>query len=151
MSASGHAQDDLAKRFPDAASSRTVVCMIVEDAPMIALLLEEGFKDAGHQVIGPFSTCAASLEWLQFFSPDVAVLDTTLRDGSCIVLARELRSRNVPFVVYSGDSAHDQNAPEFADVPWIEKPGSFDDLLRTITELAGKKISGQLAEQREDR
>jgi len=108
--------------------------MIVEDEPMIAISLCEEFKDAGHEVAGPFATCAEALQSLEISLPDVAVLDTVLKDGSCLELARDLRRRGVPFLIFSGKSAHWDEPPEFENVPWIEKPAPFDEVLSAVTE-----------------
>ena len=55
-------------------------------------------------------------------TPDLAILDYKLNDGFCIDLARTLRARGVPFVVYSGDRQAPGMPPEFEGAPWIEKP-----------------------------
>jgi DNA-binding response OmpR family regulator len=109
--------------------------MIVEDDALIGMALEDHFSDAGYEVAGPFATCAGALVALHKRRPDVAVLDTVLNDGPCLDLARELRRRGVPFVVYSGyDEAH-QNAVELAGAPWIGKPALHSNLVSAAAEL----------------
>ena len=137
---SGEAREALGQRVPASDSKRPIVVMIVEDQPLIATALEDAFKDFGHTVIGPFSTCAAALELLKVLSPDVALLDTVLKDGSCVEVARDLRQRGVPFLIHSGMSSHWEDALEFADVPWIEKPSPFDEILGVVTELAKPSV-----------
>ena len=77
---------------------------------------------------------------LNVLSPDVALLDTVLKDGSCVKVARDLRQRSVPFLILSGMSSHWDDALEFADVPWIEKPASFVEILAAVTELVELKV-----------
>ena len=96
--------------------------MIVEDEAAISLALEDAFQEAGFKVLGPFSSSASALIKLAHEAPSVAVLDTILTDGSCLELARELRLRGVPFVVYSGYEEDHERAPELRDVPWVRKP-----------------------------
>jgi DNA-binding response OmpR family regulator len=109
--------------------------MIVEDDALIGMALEDDFTAAGYEVAGPFVTSAAALAALHVRKPDVAMLDTVLKDGPCLDLALELRRRSVPFMVYSGyDEAH-QNAPELASVLWIGKPTLHSDLVSAAGEL----------------
>jgi DNA-binding response OmpR family regulator len=104
--------------------------LVVEDEIVIALMVEDWLKDAGYRVAGPFVTCSAASSWLRAQTPDLAVLDTRLQDGSCQDLARELRDRGVPFVVYSG--AIDDHLPELAGAAWVSKPSSGQDLLDAL-------------------
>ena len=132
---SGEARKALSQRVPASDSERPIVILIVEDQPVIATALEDAFKDFGHTVIGPVSTCAAALELLKILSPDVALLDTELEDGTCVEVARDLRQGGVPFLIHSGMSTLGEDALEFADVPWIEKPSPFEEILGVVTEL----------------
>jgi hypothetical protein len=66
----------------------------------------------------------------------VAILDLTLQDGLCSGLARELRSRHLPFMVYSGHDRKRITSEVLDDVPWIEKPGGLDEITATLDALA---------------
>ena len=109
--------------------------MIVEDEALIAFSLEDAFADAGYQVSGPFSTCADGLAALGRAAPDLAILDATLRDGSCLELARELRRRGIPFLIYSGRDAVEEYAPELDGIPWFNKPSPPDLMLSAAVAL----------------
>lgn len=100
----------------------TQTVMVVEDEALIAFSLEEAFQDEGFVVAGPFSSCAEALRSLASQRPDIAVVDATLSDGSCLELARQLRDRKVPFLIYSGRNAIEERAPELDNVEWIDKP-----------------------------
>jgi DNA-binding response OmpR family regulator len=108
----------------------TSLVLVAEDDTLVGMSLEDGFRDAGYDVAGPFPTCAQAMAWLKDHRPSVAVIGTLLQDGTCADLARELRQRGVPFMIYSG---HDPSgaAPEFQGVPWITKPARFQALLET--------------------
>src|SRR5215213_4165217 len=82
--------------------SPSPTCMIAEDEALIGMALEEELADAGFKTTGPFARCADALGSLDHDRPEVALLDTVLKDGSCLELARELIRRNIPFVIYSG-------------------------------------------------
>jgi DNA-binding response OmpR family regulator len=96
--------------------------LILEDEVLIGINLQDELQDAGYQVAGPFTTCAAALEWLQTTTPDMAVLDAALRDGPCREIALELGNRAVPFLIYSGYGADRELLSEFHHLTWIEKP-----------------------------
>jgi DNA-binding response OmpR family regulator len=116
-------------------ADRLPLVLVLEDEAAISIELEDELAAAGYGVAGPFATCAKAGEWLESETPDLAVLDTLLTDGSCKDLAAELTRRGVPFVVYSG-SLHDPNTTdEFMDAVWIEKPAPFRALLDALADL----------------
>ena len=96
--------------------------LVLEDEAIIALNLQDDLQDAGHEVAGPFATCSAALEWLKPATPDLAILDATLKDGPCREIALELSRCDVPFLIYSGHQQDRQLLAEFAHITWIEKP-----------------------------
>ena len=113
--------------------------MIVEDEALIAFSLEDAFGDEGYDVAGSFSSCADALAALASTQPDVAVVDATLSDGSCFDLARELRRRAVPFLVYSGRDAVEERAPELEGVVWIEKPAASATVIEAAARLLARE------------
>jgi DNA-binding response OmpR family regulator len=109
-------------------------CLIVEDQALIGMSLEAYLEDAGYDVIGPFMRRAQALAWLETDTPELAVLDVMLPDGSSVDLARELRKRGVPFAIYSGLKPA-TDTPEFQGVPWLEKPMSRVALKEVLARL----------------
>jgi len=102
--------------------TRRPLVLILEDEAVIALNLHDELQDAGYSIGGPFTTCADALSWLETNTPDLAVLDTILKDASCDEVARELADRKVPFLIYSGHREDKELLAEFNHVRWIEKP-----------------------------
>ena len=96
--------------------------LVLEDEVLIALNLQDELQDAGNEVAGPFMDCSAALGWLETATPDMAILDATLTDGSCHSVAAELSRRGVPFLIYSGHQEDRQLLSEFDAITWIEKP-----------------------------
>jgi len=94
--------------------------LIVEDEAMIALDLEASLADAGFEPI-TVASCAAALRWLEVVTPDVAILDVLLPDGSCESIAKELDERAVPFVVHSGSPVADHRGTFLARGHWVPK------------------------------
>jgi len=103
------------------ANGRPLV-LVLEDEALIALNLQDDLQDVGYEVAGPFTTCAAALEWLRTKTPGTAILDAALKDGPCREVALELSRREVPFLIYSGHHEDRQLLSEFHHVTWIEKP-----------------------------
>jgi DNA-binding response OmpR family regulator len=110
-------------------------CMIVEDQALIGMSLEAFLEDAGFSVAGPFLSCADAIRWLEHNTPEVAVLDVSLRDGTSLPIAHELKGRGTPFAVYTGLPFSASLPVEFRDVPWLEKPAAREELTDTITRL----------------
>ena len=74
----------LPSRPPHIPQSGAPTVMIVEDEAIIALSLEDIFKDEGYEVVGPFSSCADALASLSSGLPSLAIVDAMLRDGPCL-------------------------------------------------------------------
>jgi DNA-binding response OmpR family regulator len=104
--------------------------MIVEDEALIAWDLADVFGDRGFRISGPFSASGEALESLQTVVPDLAVLDAVLSDGSCLELARALRKRGVPFLIYSGAHEFEAHAPDLEGVRRIEKPAPVESVVQ---------------------
>ena len=109
--------------------------LVLEDEALIALDLQDELQDAGYEVAGPFTTCAAALEWLRTHTPGAAILDVALKDGPCREVALELSRREVPFLIYSGHQADRQLLSEFHHITWIEKPVPSEMLVQTCEQL----------------
>ena len=116
------------------ANGRPLV-LVLEDEALIALNLQDDLQDVGYEVAGPFTTCAAALDWLQTETPDTAILDAALKDGPCREVALELSRREVPFLIYSGHHEDRQLLSEFHHVTWIEKPVPSEMLVQTCQQL----------------
>ncbi len=113
----------------------TPLVLILEDEALIALDLHDELRDAGYEAAGPFTTCAAALEWLRTGTPDTAILDAALKDGPCRAIAQELTRREVPFLIYSGYHEDRLLLAEFPHVTWIEKPAPCSVLIEACQQL----------------
>jgi DNA-binding response OmpR family regulator len=112
--------------------------LLLEDEALIAVALQDDLEEAGYAVAGPFATCLDALAWLGSNKPDLAVLDTVLKDGPCKEVALRLTSLGVPLLVYSG-LAEDMNAlPELASATWIKKPATAQALLQALEGLRSR-------------
>ena len=103
--------------------ARTI--LIVEDEPLIAMMLEDFLESLGHVVKASCDNVADALKAVALNGFDVAILDVNLKGENVWPVAAELRQRGVPFVLASGGHV-DPPPREFAGVPLIEKPYTID-------------------------
>src|SRR5438552_9841535 len=75
--------------------------LIVEDEPLIALDITEGFRSAGASVLSAHNL-QDGLRLAGHPDLSAAVVDFGLRGGASTALCERLKERNVPFVLHSG-------------------------------------------------
>jgi DNA-binding NtrC family response regulator len=114
----------------DARTNRTL--LILEDEPFIALDVADAFRNTAYNVV-TLRSCTDAMNWLQFQTPAVAILDISLQDGECSEVAAILAERQVPFVVHSGyvDGANEV----FSQGRWIDKPAQPQAILDAVEAL----------------
>ncbi len=101
--------------------------MLVEDEPMIALMVADMVEEQGFVVAGVFRANGEALAFLRVHRPHLAIVDYALRDGHAGPLARKLKENGTPFCVISGYH-RSVGGPLFDDVAWVDKPFSQDQL-----------------------
>ena len=99
--------------------------LIVEDEPLIAMMLEDFIESLGHDVRGPCESVAEALAMVEVDGFDLAILDVNLKGENVWPVATKLREKNVPFVIATGGHV-DPPPPEFNNAPVIEKPYTID-------------------------
>jgi DNA-binding response OmpR family regulator len=109
--------------------------LVAEDEPAISLMLEDVLTEAGYSVPDPFARGAAALDWLRDHTPDLAILDVQLADGSCIEVARLLQRRGVPLLFFSGHILRMGLPADLRGLPWLAKPARSADILGMLRSL----------------
>ena len=107
--------------------------ILVEDEPLVAMMMEDLLADLGCEVTGSFGSLDAALYWLagQEQLPDGALLDVNLGGGETVFpLAEALRARGVPFIFATGYGALPSG--DYPDTPLIHKPVDQKELLPLI-------------------
>ena len=99
--------------------------LIVEDEPLIAMMLEDFLLSLGHEVRATCESVGEALRAVQQEDFDVAILDVNLKGENVWPVAAELRDRDIPFVLASGGHV-DPPPAEFKNVPMIDKPYTID-------------------------
>lgn len=119
--------------------ARLPVCLLAEDEAVLATLLELEFSEAGFEVAGPFKRVGDALAWLENATPDIAIIDTMLADGSSARLAVAMKQQSVRFIVHSGsDPGPNRTDDAFTGAPWLTKPV----LPSTVVEAARRLLGG---------
>jgi CheY-like chemotaxis protein len=117
--------------FPHAPGSARQRVLVVEDEPLLALMLEEILLDGGFAVAGVATRVAAALQFVASGRVDAAVLDCNLAGASAAPVALALAAQGAPFVVLSGYAPEQQDAA-FACGVRLKKPCTPDRLLQAL-------------------
>jgi CheY-like chemotaxis protein len=116
--------------MPPAMSGRRSI-LIVEDEPLIAMMLEDFLESLGHRIAGTCDSVASALDKAEKGGFDLAILDVNLKGENVWPVATRLREQKVPFVIATGGHV-DPPPPEFNDAPVIEKPYTVDRVTPAI-------------------
>ena len=112
--------------------------LVVEDEPIIALMLEGALLDAGARVIGPASTVQQALALLKQHTPAVATLDFNLGGEPSTEVANALDALHVPFLLASAYTSRSHIAlPSAAGV--VEKPYSPESFIAAVIAVLAKQ------------
>ncbi len=100
--------------------------LIVEDEPLIAMMLEDFLDSLGHTVVGTAETVDEAMAHAQGGGFDCAIVDVHLKGGQTIwPVADCLSDRGIPFILATG--GHIEPPPErHADAPVLSKPYTID-------------------------
>ena len=115
--------------------NRTI--LIVEDEPLIAMMLEDFLDTLGHQVAASCDNVADALSHISAGSFDVAIIDVRLKDGEQIwPVADALADAGLPFVLATG--GHVEPPPErHAGAPVLAKPYTMDAIDPVLARALG--------------
>jgi CheY-like chemotaxis protein len=100
--------------------------LIVEDEPLIAMMLEDFLESLGHDVVGTCESLEEALDRVGKGGFDVAIIDVQLKDGKQVwPVADRLAADGKPFVLATG--GHVEPPPEkHASAPVLSKPYTID-------------------------
>lgn len=111
--------------------------LIVEDEPLIAMMLEDFLDSLGHTVKGICESVGEARDAVEAGGFDLAILDVNLKGENIWPVASQMRARGIPFIIASGGHV-DPPPAEFASVPMIDKPYTIDRVTPAIENaLAG--------------
>ena len=108
--------------------------LVVEDEPLIAMMLENWLAELHCETAGPAGTTAHALQVLESEIVDGAILDWRLGEDDTRLVAEALLARHIPFALATG---YGSTVDRFADAPVLSKPYEFVDVARTMDRLVG--------------
>ena len=110
--------------------------LIVEDEPLIAMMLEDFLDVLGKEMAGQADTVADAIAVIDQGSVDAAILDVNLRGGDkSWPIADALAARGIPFVFATGGS-QDGVIDAHRDRPTLAKPFTMDGVAKALAALA---------------
>lgn len=112
--------------------------LIVEDEPLIAMMLEDFLDTLGHRVVGTCDTVEEALVKVDQGGFDLAIVDVHLKDGKDIwPVADRLAEEGKPFVLATGGHV-EPPPPQHAGVPVLSKPYTID----VIPDILARALAG---------
>lgn len=109
--------------------------LVVEDEPLIAMMLEDFLDLLGRTVTGTADSVASAMAAVDQGGIDAAILDVHLRAGEkSWPVADKLAAAGIPFVLATGGSG-DMIEPDHRDRPVLSKPFTMDAVEKVLNEL----------------
>ena len=108
--------------------------IIVEDEPLIVMMVEQMVQDLGYRVDGCAGSEADALALLQITSPVLAILDVKLGSSTSLSIAAACSDRGIPVIFATGLPPSEFS--KFSNgVPVLNKPFSFDEFTRVLDQV----------------
>lgn len=109
--------------------------LIVEDEPLISMMLEDFLDELGMQVACTADSVETALECAAVGGFDAAILDVNLRGGETSwPIADALSEAGIPFLLATGGSG-DSIEERFRDRPILPKPFTMDGVQKALANL----------------
>jgi CheY-like chemotaxis protein len=108
--------------------------LVVDDEPLIALLLRDWLEELGHEVTGPANTLQAAFGLIESDPVNAAVLDLSVRGEATYGVADVLLQRGIPFLFLTGHGP-DRVAAPYKRVPVLTKPVDFETVRDALARL----------------
>jgi CheY-like chemotaxis protein len=116
-------------------TQRTI--LIVEDEPLIAMMLEDFLESLGHDVVASCDSVAVALGHVEAGGFDVAIIDVQLKDGErCWPVVDRLADAGTPFVLATGGHVEPPPA-RHAGAPILSKPYTIDAIEPALDRACG--------------
>ena len=111
--------------------------LIVEDEPLIAMMLEDFLESLGHDVVGTCESLEEALDRVDQGGFDLAIIDVQLKDGKQVwPVADRLAEEGTPFILATG--GHVEPPPEkHAGAPVLSKPYTIDAIPTALARACG--------------
>jgi DNA-binding response OmpR family regulator len=109
--------------------------LVVEDEPLISMMIEDLLDLLGHAVAGAVDSVVEALPLVEQGGFDAAILDVNLRDGPSWPIADALAAKGIPFVLATG--GHVTPPPALhAGAVQLSKPFTMDSLKAALDKIS---------------
>lgn len=115
--------------------SEPLAVLVIEDEPLIAMMIEDFIDVLGHRLAGVVDSVAAALPRVEEGDFDVAILDVHLVDGACWPVADALAAAGKPFVIATGGHV-EPPPPAHAGARQLAKPFTMDRVREVLEAVA---------------
>jgi DNA-binding response OmpR family regulator len=118
--------------------------LVVEDEPLLSMLVEDELRGAGAEVVGPVPTVSEALRLVEAAAAadggiSAAVLDINLQGQAAVPVAHRLAALGVPFLFATGyGEGHDTGGHGAA--PTLRKPFAPERLIAAVEALALARV-----------
>lgn len=110
--------------------------LIVEDEPLIAMMLEDFLDSLGHRVAGSCDSVSDALAKVEAGGFDLAIIDVNLNGEQIWPVADRLADRGIPYVLATGGHI-EPPPPRHAGAPVLSKPFTLDAIEPALAEACG--------------
>lgn len=122
--------------------------LVLDDEPLISMMIKDWLEELGYDTVGPAASIKTALSLLSGPKIDGAILDVSLSDGECYLVADALHALGVPFAFATGRGERDV-APGYDKVPILAKPFDFAAVKAVMLEmLRGEPPAGPASQNR---
>jgi len=111
--------------------------LLVEDEPLISMMIADMLCDNGHQVDGPYSRFNEALAAATNNELQAGILDVNVCGEAVYPIAETLAKRRIPFVFVTGYGA-DSIDPRFNHIPVLQKPIDLKTISAALAQLSGR-------------
>ncbi|MGH6747824.1 MAG: response regulator [Methyloceanibacter sp.] len=108
--------------------------LVVDDEPLISMLVEGWLAELGCDVVGPARSVEEGLDLADDGQLDGAILDVNLAGENSYSVANALQEKGVPFAFATGDGSLDADSG-FDDPILLAKPFNFDGVKAVLDKL----------------
>ena len=108
--------------------------LVVEDEPIIGMLIEDMLVECGAVVVGPATHLDQALRFASDEPLDAAILDVNLDGQRSYAVADVLKGRGIPYLFATG-YGDGQLAREYGGAEVIEKPFRLETVAAAISRL----------------
>ena len=107
--------------------------LIVEDEPLISMMLEDFLDSLGHRIAGTCESVPEALIRLDEGGFDIAILDVNLKGERIWPVADRLAAMGIPYILATGGHI-DPPPAAHADAPVLSKPFTIDAIEPALSE-----------------